>query len=181
MKMDHGAAVRASGILHVLREFDARLAGTPPLGLDLPGSDIDVLCHAPDPIRFAALLWREWRDAPGFSLHQWTGAGRPVIARFHAHGWEFEVFGQALPVEQQMGWRHFAVERRLLARGTPALREAVMARRQSGAKTEPAFAQVLGLGGDPYETLAALALAPDDELDRHLARAGYAPAAARSS
>ncbi|WP_206934013.1 DUF4269 domain-containing protein [Roseococcus thiosulfatophilus] len=180
MKMDHDAAVRAIGILHVLREFDARLAGTPPLDLDLPGSDIDVLCHAPDPIRFAAILWREWSLCPGFSLHQWTSAGRPVVARFHAHGWEFEVFGQAVPVDGQMGWRHFVVERRLLERGSPALRAAVMARRRSGAKTEAAFAQVLRLDGDPFEAIAALALAPDEEIDRHLARAGYAPGAAPS-
>ncbi|HEV7457884.1 MAG TPA: DUF4269 domain-containing protein [Roseococcus sp.] len=177
MKMDYRAAVRASGILNVLREFDARLAGTPPLGLDLPGSDLDILCHAPDPLRFATILWHTWSGFPGFSLHQWTGAGRPVVARFHAHGWAFEVFGQALPVEEQMGWRHFIVERRLLDRGTPALREAVMARRRAGVKTEPAFAQVLGLEGDPYQSLAALALAADDELDCLLARAGYAPGA----
>jgi len=175
MRMHHRDAVRRSGILHHLREFDPRLAGTPPLGLDLPGSDIDVLCHAPDPVRFATILWRAWSGFPGFAMHQWAAAGRPVIARFQAHGWEFEVFGQAVPVEAQMGWRHFVAERRLLERGGPALRAAVMAERRAGAKTEIAFARVLRLDGDPFEAVAALDLAPDDELDRHLARAGQAP------
>lgn len=149
-------ALADSGVLTLLAAFDPHVAGTPPLGLDLPDSDIDILCHAPDPQVFAAAVWEFCRDQPGFALWQWQGSDRPVVARFHCAGWLFELFGQARPIAEQLGWRHFAIERRLLALGGEPLRAAVMARRHAGAKTEPAFAQVLGLNGDPYAALLTL-------------------------
>lgn len=92
---------------------------------------------------------------------QWQGLGqkadRPVIASFSVAGVPFEIFGQARPVREQDGWRHFSVEKRLLRLGGEDLREAVMNARRQGAKTEPAFAWVLGLKGDPYRAMLDLA------------------------
>lgn len=152
----YAAALTQSGVLTRLANFDPHVAGTPPLDLDLPDSDIDILCHAPDPQAFAAAVWNAYRDQPGFAMWQWQGSDRPVVARFRCAGWLFELFGQARPVAEQLGWRHFVIERRLLALGGEPLRAAVMARRRAGAKTEPAFAQVLGLTGDPYAALLTL-------------------------
>ncbi|WP_010542787.1 DUF4269 domain-containing protein [Sphingomonas elodea] len=149
-------ALADSGVLIRLTAFDPHVAGTPPLALDLPDSDIDILCHAPDPRAFAGAVWAAYRDLPGFAMWQWQGRDRPVVARFHCSGWLFELFGQARPVAEQVGWRHFVLERRLLALGGEPLRAAVMTRRLAGAKTEPAFAQVLGLAGDPYAALLML-------------------------
>ncbi|PVX28344.1 DUF4269 domain-containing protein [Sphingomonas pokkalii] len=149
-------ALAQSGVLTQLAVFDPHVAGTPPLGLDLPDSDVDILCNAPDPQVFASAVWESHRDLPGFAMWQWQGSDCPVVARFHCAGWLFELFGQACPVAEQLGWRHFAIEQRLLALGGEPLRAAVMARRHAGAKTEPAFAQVLGLAGDPYAALLTL-------------------------
>ena len=115
-----------------------------------------MLCHAPDAEAFAAALWEACRGSEHFAMWQWQKADRPVIATFSVAGVPFEVFGQALPVERQHGWRHFAVEARLLRLGGAALREAVMAARRAGAKTEPAFADVLGLEGDAYQAMLEL-------------------------
>lgn len=169
-------AIRRSGVLAALRAFDPQVAGTPPLGLDLPASDIDILCHAPDAAVFAAVVWDRFRSQSGFALRQWIGDGRPVIAGFHAHGWAFEIFAAAVPVREQAGWRHFDVERRLLALGGTPLREAVMAGRRRGLKTEPAVATALGLSGDPYAALLDMQRQPDDALRRILRDAGFAPA-----
>lgn len=79
-----------------------------------------------------------------------------MIASFSVAGVPFEIFGQARPVREQDGWRHFWVEKRLLRLGGENLREAVMTARRQGTKTEPAFAQVLGLGGDPYRAMLDL-------------------------
>lgn len=89
-------------------------------------------------------------------MWQWKKADRPVIASFSVAGVPFEIFGQARPVREQDGWRHFSVEKRLLRLGGEGLREAVMTARWQGAKTEPAFAQVLGLEGDPYRAMLDL-------------------------
>ncbi|MGF7151681.1 hypothetical protein FHS96_005349 [Sphingomonas zeicaulis] len=164
----------ASGLLDLLAPFDPQVAGTPPLGLDLPGSDIDLLCHAPDAEAFAALIWNALGNRQSFRMHQWLGGGRPVIAGFTAHGWPFEIFAAAEPVVDQAGWRHFLVERRLLALGGTRLREAVMSLRRQGLKTEPAFARALGIEGNPYEALLGLQTGEDAGLVEALRNAGFA-------
>jgi hypothetical protein len=161
------------GVLSRLAAFDPHIAGTPPLGLDLPSSDIDVLCHAPDAVAFTEAAWARFGGEEDFRMQQWTADGRPVIASFCAHGWEIEIFGHPRPVSEQAGWRHFLVERRLLELGGDAFRSAVMAERRRGLKTEPAFAAALGLDGDPFETLLLLQLSSDAELSGMLAKAGF--------
>ncbi len=168
-------ALAQTAILETLGPFDPHVAGTPPLGLDLPGSDIDILCHAPDLPAFAQHVWEAVHERDGFAIRQWIADGRPVVASFQAEGWRFEIFGQALPVEQQWGWRHFRVEQRLLVLGGTALRKAVMHIRCRGAKTEPAFAEALRLPGDPYQALLQLSHQPDSALASCLAEAGFQP------
>lgn len=162
-RLSYVQALRETAMLESLAGFDPHVAGTPPLGLDLPDSDIDILCHAPDAAALAERIWRAFGECEHFALRQWTQGGRPIVAGFRACGWAFEIFGAAQPVAEQLGWRHFRVERRLLALDS-GLREAVMALRRQGLKTEPAFAVALGLAGDPYEALLALEILPDEAL-----------------
>ena len=167
-------ALARCGVLEVLASFEPRVAGTPPLGLDLPGSDIDILCFAPNMWAFADAVWRAFSEAPGFMAKQWVEAPRPMVASFEAAGWRIELYGEAIPVEQQRGWRHFAVERRLLALGGDGFRIAVLALRQRGMKTEPAFATALGQSGDPYLTLLDLGEQDDETLISALQARGFA-------
>jgi hypothetical protein len=156
-----------------LAEFDPHLAGTLPLGIDLPSSDLDILCHAAEPEAFAVALWAAFSGETEFSLRQWIINDRPVIASFMAHGWPFQVFGQKKPVNEQNGWRHFVVERRLLSLGGSAFRAAIMRERSRGAKTESAFATVLRLTGDPYVVVLDLERCDDDRLNDLLVRSGF--------
>lgn len=162
-------AVARSNVLERLAAFDPHVAGTPPLGLDLPGSDIDILCHATDLDGFAAELRRAFEDRPSFTLRRWND-GSAVIAGFTAQGWDFEIFGQTIPVAEQNGWRHFEIERCLLVLGGAPFREAVMRERRAGLKTEPAFAGILRLAGDPYAALLAI----EGEEPAALTAAGFA-------
>jgi hypothetical protein len=170
---DYRQAVNRLRITDILAEFDPHIVGTPPLGLAVPGGDIDIVCHAPDPHAFATRLWQAFSEQADFSLREWINGGRPVIAAFTAHGWPFEVFGAADRVRQQAGWRHFAVEQRLLALGGEAFRAAILRQRQAGLKTEPAFATCLHLPGTPYAALLELEAGPDDALARLLAAQGF--------
>lgn len=159
--------------MRTLAEFDPHLAGTLPLGVALPTSDVDILCHAADPDAFAIALWTAFSGETDFSLRQWIISDRPVIASFVAHGWPFQVFGQKKAVNEQNGWRHFLVERRLLRLGGATFRAAIMRERARGAKTEPAFAAVLRLQGDPYLVILDLAGCNNSRLSHLLARAGF--------
>lgn len=154
-RVPHDVALQRTDVMALLAPYDPHVAGTPPLGLDLTDSDIDIVCEVRDFDAFATLLTEHFGDRPDFAVH-----ARPdldaMIVRFRAWDWPFEIFGQALPVAQQHGWRHFCVERRLLDLGGPALAQAIMALRHRGLKTEPAFATLLGLTGNPYAALLEL-------------------------
>lgn len=163
-RLSYQDAISSTGLLAELTEYDPRIAGTLPLGLDLSTSDIDVLCHAPDPNRFTAVVWNAFSSCQDFCIWQWATADRPVVAAFLSHGWRFEIFGQAKPVGEQTGWRHFVAERRLLALGGQRLSASVMAFRQDGLKTEPAFAAALKLRGNPYQALLEMAEQGDEAL-----------------
>ena len=171
-------ALAQCGVLKVLAQFDPHVAGTPPLELDLPGSDIDVLCFTPNVHLFIDAVWHAFSEAPEFTAKQWVDGPRPVIASFTAMDWRIELYGEGIPVEQQRGWRHFLVERRLLDLGGNDFRLTVLALRQSGMKTEPAFAVALNLRGDPYLTLLDLSEQDDETLISVLLTGGFAGLAA---
>jgi hypothetical protein len=164
-------ALNTSGLMDVLAPFDPHVIGTLPLGLALPSSDIDVAVFTPDPNEVAAKLWLAKDGLRGLSMRRWTGDGRPLVANFQAFGWEFEVFAACTAVRDQVGWRHFDVERRLLTIGGSALQRAVLQRRLAGMKTEPAFADLLGLEGDPYAAMSRLFEVDDRRLARLLNQA----------
>jgi hypothetical protein len=176
--LDYLQAIDRLKILEILRDCDPHVAGTLPLGIDVPGSDIDILCHAADPVAFTQLVWSAFGEQVEFSIRQWIREERPVIASFVGHGWAFELFGHPSSVSLQRGWRHFEVERRLLALGGAPFRHAVMQRRRRGAKTEPAFADSLHLNGDPYVAMLEIHSCDDGQLSRLLAESGFVPLSA---
>jgi hypothetical protein len=160
-------------VLPELAAFDPHVVGTPPLGLDLPSSDIDIVCFAPDPDAFAYAVWNAFGTQAEFRMWQRLRLDRPVVASFTGAGWTIELFGQSAPVSEQFGWRHFLVEQRLLALGGGVFRAAVMAQRSKGMKTEPAFAALLGLDGDPYQALLCLERCSDIDLTALLMDHGF--------
>ena len=174
-RTDHQTAVHQIGILETLAAYDPHVAGTPPLGVDTPTSDIDILCSAPDVEAFVAEVVRSYGEMSGFRIWQWVSKDRPVIATFRACGWDFEIFASSLPVAEQFGWRHFEIERRLLTLGGDGFKDAILALRRQGLKTEPAFWSALAREGDGYLGLLSLEQATDTELRKMLVAAGFGP------
>jgi hypothetical protein len=131
------------------------LVGTFPLDLTVPGSDLDIICEVSDWAAFRQSL-AGFAAFPGYAVRPAATAEPALVVSFEVEGLAAEVFGQALPTARQNGYRHMVVEARLLAAGGAALRQRVLVLKASGVKTEPAFAQVLGLAGDPYQALLTL-------------------------
>ncbi len=164
------AAILATGITAVLAPFDPVLAGTVPLGIDLPESDLDILCAVYEPEHFQSTLAKSYGQLPGFTCHQKQIGGLPTtIARFDAAGFRFELFGHPRPVEEQNGYRHMVVEARLLSLAGPEASEAIRQLKREGLKTEPAFARYFDISGDPYLALLDLYHATDAALQRLVA------------
>ncbi|MAU12167.1 MAG: HIT family protein [Anaerolineaceae bacterium] len=164
------AAIRQAQVMMSLATYQPVLAGTIPLDIDVPGSDLDILCYAPDLATFAADVRRHYGHISEFSAADKVIKGQPAhIARFTTYGFDFELFAQAIPVEQQHGYVHMLIEARLLDL-FPEAREAIRALKRDGLKTEPAFGQYFGIMGDPYAALLDLAALDDETLLRRFAR-----------
>lgn len=164
----------ALSVLHDLAVFERLsayspvLAGTIPIAIDTADSDLDVLCEARNLEAFAADVEAAYGTHDDFALSRLAEKqGAPAVGASFAHGgFVVEFFGQSRPVTEQHGFRHMVVQSRLLDLGDGRFRAAVIALKRSGLKTEPAFADLLGLAGDPYKALLGLESMTEDDLRR---------------
>ena len=141
-------------IFENLHAYQPILTGTLPIGIDLPKSDLDIICAVADHPAFAKTLTSLFAGQAGFSVRTAEGDGMiSTIAIFHAGGFEIEIFGQDCPTREQHAYRHLLIEHKILQAQGEAFRAEIIRLKRSGLKTEPAFAQLLGLEGNPYEAL----------------------------
>ena len=132
------------------------LAGTIPLDIHTETSDLDLLCQSADLEDVKQKITAQYHSVPGFEVQIKSIRNRPtLLARLGTRPFPVEIFAQNRPVAEQEGYRHRVVEYALLEEN-PALRDQVRQLKQEGIKTEPAFAQVLGLPGDPFQALLDL-------------------------
>lgn len=152
-------AWKALALGAVLRAFGPVITGTIPLAIDVAASDLDVCCKVAPAAQgaFEALVRQHYGHLPGFRVSRFSSRGHAsLVCGFSYEGLPVELFGQGLPTAQQYAFRHLVLEAALLEAGGEAWRTAVRRLKQQGVKTEPAFAQLLGLPGDPYEALLGL-------------------------
>jgi hypothetical protein len=163
------AALHSLDIFNRLAEYSPVLAGTVPLSIDIFESDLDILCYAQDLDAFTDLLRELYGWKTNFELKTRAIRGVPaVMAGFEHAGFPIEIFTQAVPVEQQNGYRHMIIEYRLLALGGEEMAESIRQLKRNGLKTEPAFAQYLHLDGDPYQALLDLEKLDDAALQKRI-------------
>jgi len=149
-------AITGLNLLSDLAEYHPVLCGTVPIGVDVEGSDLDMIMEAHDVDRYKDEIERLYGGLEGFRIREKTVKGVPtVIAGFRYRSFDFEQFAQPVPVEEQDAYRHMLVEHHVLET-RPQIREDIVRLKASGWKTEPAFARVLGLEGDPYDRLLDL-------------------------
>lgn len=128
--------------------------GTIPINIDTENSDLDIICCYTDKQAFSTALLDDFQYEEGFALWERPAQDTAaVVARFRVEGFVVEVFGQGIPSRQQMAYRHLLIEHRLLMERGEDFRRQVIALKRQGLKTEPAFAVLLGLKGDPYTEL----------------------------
>lgn len=152
-------------IMSLLAEYNPLLVGTVPLGIQVKGSDLDIICEVHDPAEFKVLASQYFGAMDGFVSESRVVQGIPrTKINFMAKGWPIELFGQPRQTELQNGYLHMIVEAEILAQMDDDFRERIIMMKSNGWKTEPAFAQALGLEGDPYEALLELEKLPRSAL-----------------
>lgn len=149
--------LQALGVFQSLDKYQPVLTGTIPIAIDIADSDLDIICYAKDISGFEQDLYSLFSDKMDFNCAiREVNTVPSVIAKFRYKGFEIEVFGQDIPVLEQNAYRHMLIEHRILMEKGEAFRKNIIELKEGGMKTEPAFAKLLGLKGDPYETLLSL-------------------------
>lgn len=157
--------LRRHRFMEILHTYHPILVGTVPLDIQVPGSDLDLICEVHDFGTFRMEANTHFGHYPGYSVHEREVDGVPRIkVNFHCENWPIELFGQPVPTTQQNGYRHMCVEARLLSLYGESFKQTIIQLKKNGLKTEPAFAKVLHLEGDPYDELLKLEGTADLEL-----------------
>lgn len=146
-----------NSVMHHLQLFDPVLTGSVPLAIDTDESDIDISCYASHLPEFLKVASGAFGQLDGYLAHHVVSRGVPaVVVNFFLEGFRIELFGQGVPTRLQYAYRHMVIECRLLQRHGEKFRQDVINLKRNGVKTEPAFAALLGLTGDPYEALLSI-------------------------
>lgn len=146
-----------NGIFENLKDFSPILVGTFPIGIAIESSDLDIACYWREKNQFIAHLKNCFEDFENFHLQEQEVDTKPtIIAGFKLEGFEFEIFGQDIPVTAQFGYRHMIIEAKILEEKGDSFRQEIIELKKQGLKTEPAFAKLLGITGNPYLELLKL-------------------------
>ena len=144
-------------ILEKLVQFDPIVVGTIPIEIDIESSDIDILCYCTDKEKFADKLKALFQHEEGFAIWDYDKTDpTATVARFKIEDLEVEIFGQGIPTRDQAAYRHMIIEYNILLEKGEDFRRQIIELKRQGIKTEPAFALLLGLKGDPYAELLKL-------------------------
>jgi len=156
MKKPYTKIIDQLNLLKLLSKYNPTPIGTPPLNIQINTSDIDIACTATNLTEFVSTVTSIYSNQSNFSSDFFQTRGKDAArCSFEFNNWEIELFCQTIPIEEQWGVRHFEVEKRLLILA-PEIKCRVVQLKRNGLKTEPAFADILGLIGDPFEAVLAL-------------------------
>lgn len=141
-------------ILEKLSAFNPLLAGTIPIDIDIPESDLDIICYWQNVTDFIALLEKSFATEQNFNLRKEIINGeQTIVANFRIDDFQVEIFGQNIPSKEQNAFKHMLIEHQILQEKGDGFRQKIIELKRQGLKTEPAFAQLLALAGNPYEAL----------------------------
>ncbi|WP_421918197.1 DUF4269 domain-containing protein [Marinifilum sp.] len=155
------------GIFDSLAEYNPTLTGSIPIGISVKESDLDIACRFFDADRFERIVESIFGEYEGFKIEQKEKAGYwVVIANFKFEGFNIEIYGSAYPVTAQNSYRHMLIEDRILKLLGEDFNKEVIKLKELGIKTEPAFAKLLNITGDPYSGLLKLEGRSNNEIKR---------------
>ncbi|PKA16355.1 DUF4269 domain-containing protein [Leptospira haakeii] len=138
-------------VLEILSEFSPEFVGSIPIGVDLPHSDIDIICE----LRPSILkVLESFSSYPNFQISEKVlGNVSSIICRFRLGSEKVEIVAQNLLPREQISYLHMVIEEKILKEKGETFRLSVLEKKKEGKTTETAFAELLGLEGDPYSTL----------------------------
>lgn len=141
-------------IFEKLEHYHPLLAGTIPIEIDLPHSDLDIICYCKDHQKFTKKLKELFENEREFSIKSKIHEGiQASIAKFKTLHFDIEIFGQSIPTSQQNAYKHMLIEYKILKANDLAFKTEILKLKSEGYTTEAAFAKQLGLSGNPFVEL----------------------------
>ena len=151
------AALKKLDILTFLKDFRPIVVGTIPIEVDIEGSDIDIICESNNLDEFDHLLKSSYGHYPRFRQRRKEFQSHDSsITSFIDGDFELEIFVQGCKSDEQRAYRHMIIEHRVLGLAGSKFRDEILEAKKYGKSTEEAFAEILGLEGDPYDELLKL-------------------------
>nr|WP_314497586.1 DUF4269 domain-containing protein [uncultured Chryseobacterium sp.] len=144
-------------IFQILECYSPILAGTIPIGIDIEGSDLDIICEVdlefekdfPDRITLSKMV-PSGKDIK--IEYQVINGEKSIIINFMLEEFPIEIFGQNIPTTQQNAYLHMIAEYKILEQKGKEFKQEIIELKKKGIKTEPAFGMLLNLE-NPYEDL----------------------------
>ena len=100
------------------------------------------------------LLIKEFSHFSEFTIRSKSiNSNHSFIPAFVYENFRFEIFAQPVPTRDQTAYKHLVNEYSILENQDTTFKQRILELKEDGMKTEPAFAKVLGLEGDPYEAM----------------------------
>lgn len=150
-------------ILQILSEYNPLLVGTIPINIDVDNSDLDIICEVKDFYMFREALNSYFGEYKDFNL-DYNEKESVIVCNFKIEELEIEIYGSKVKSEESNGYRHMIIEYRILNLLGEEFKDKIINLKENGLKTEPAFAKLLNLNGNPYEELFLL----DKYSDKHI-------------
>ncbi len=158
------AILLKSEIFSILEAFDPAHVGTIGNDIDIPGSDIDIICSAPEFSEVRNALAPKFTSIEGYTDYDSTVRGNEVFVAKIPTSPPIEIYCERQPTTEQLGYRHYLLGCRVLKLAGPAGHTLLRSLKRKGIKTEPAFATILGLTGDPYLSFLEVEKLSDTEI-----------------
>ncbi|WP_028891712.1 DUF4269 domain-containing protein [Tenacibaculum sp. 47A_GOM-205m] len=142
-------------LFELLKNFNPILAGTIPINIDVESSDLDIICQSENHEDIVKVVREKHGKLPGFEVKTIPSYKnlKTTIITLEYKTFPIEIFVQNKPSEEQDSYLHMLIEYQILLKNNEDFKSEIIALKQQGLKTEPAFAKLLGLEEDPYEAL----------------------------
>ncbi len=143
-----------------LKSYSAVLAGTVPIGIDVDGSDLDIICEVDleseedflEDLSLSKLISNEDHIKVDYPV---LNGEKCITVNFTLDEFSIEIFGQNKPAKEQNAYRHMIAEYKILQEKGEDFKQKIIELKKQGIKTEPAFGILLNLK-HPYKDLLKL-------------------------
>lgn len=139
-------------IIESLKIYNPLVVGTIPIEIDLEESDVDIILETNNFEELYHKLNEHYKDFDEFSI-EIKSQENILICNFYIEKIPFEIYAENKPTHLQNGYLHMIKEYEILNQKDIHFKNQIIQLKKQGTKTEPAFAQLLNLKGNPYEEL----------------------------